>query len=443
MIAHRSPAGRILFALCLAASIGAARAHEFKLDAVMNVFVKEAPGGVELLVRAPLYLFKNVRFPVKNIELDVPDSGAALGRALAALEHDLVLTADGRPLAPRDGRATLSLPSDQSFDRYDDAVRHVAQPIASDTQIYIDQGYVDAHVSYEGVAPGAVLALRTRAAPELGDYLRMVVRYAPLHGAERTLLITSRSGTVALNPSWIQAASGFVALGVGHILTGFDHLLFLLCLVIPLRGWRSIVAIVTTFTLAHSFTLVGSAFGLAPTGAWFPPFVETMIAASIVYMALENIMGVALLRRVVITALFGLVHGFGFSYGLQENLQLAGTHLLAALFAFNVGIEAGQLCVLAVMLPLLALVRRYVLRGRVGMIVLSALVAQTAWQWMTERGEALMKVRWPRPDAADVAHVVLWLAAFVLAALALRRAARGRWSAVTPAAAAAQPSAAD
>ncbi|HEY1329751.1 MAG TPA: HupE/UreJ family protein [Casimicrobiaceae bacterium] len=426
---------RLLLALCLAVPIGAARGHEFKLDAVMNVFVKEEPGRLELLVRAPLYLFKNVRFPVKNIEVDVPNAGTALERALAAIEHDLVLSEDGRRLAPESGHATLSLPSDKSFDRYDDAVRHVAQPIASDTQIYVDQGYVDAHVTYARTAPGSVVALRTRAAPELGDYLKMVVRYAPLEGDERTLLVTSQSGTVALNPTWLEAASGFIGLGMGHILTGFDHLLFLLCLVIPLRGWRPILAIVTTFTLAHSFTLIGSAFGLAPTGAWFPPFVETMIAASIVYMALENIMGVALRRRVVITALFGLVHGFGFSYGLQENLQLAGTHLLAALFAFNVGIEIGQLCVLAIMLPLLALVRRYVLRGRVGMIVLSALVAQTAWQWMTERGEALMKVRWPRPDMTDFAHAAVWAACFVLAVVALRGVTRRLSSTRGPAAA--------
>src|SRR5207249_2517900 len=122
--------------------------------------------------------------------------------------------------------------------------------------------------------------------------------------------------------------------GIEHILTGFVHLLFLLCLIIPLRGWRQVLAIVTTFTVAHSFTLIGSGFHLAPGGAWFPPFVEMTIAASIVYMALENIMGIDFARRMLITGIFGLVHGFGFSYGLQENLQFAGTHLLVSLFAF-------------------------------------------------------------------------------------------------------------
>ena len=232
--------------------------------------------------------------------------------------------------------------------------------------------------------------------------------------------MTASSGTVALNPTWWRATTGFVGLGMEHILTGIDHMLFLLCLIIPLRDWRQVLAIVTTFTVAHSFTLIGSAFHLVPAGSWFPPFVETTIAASIVYMALENIMGIDFARRMLVTGLFGLVHGFGFSYGLQENLQFAGTHLLVSLFAFNIGIELGQLLVLAVMLPALLVVRRYVLPGKVGMIILSALVAQTGWQWMMERGGALLNVPWPRPSVAGLATLALWIAGILLAAGGLR-----------------------
>src|SRR3989454_3697717 len=240
------------------------------------------------------------------------------------------------------------------------------------------------------------------------------------------MVITSRSGTVALNPTWYQAALGFIMLGIGHILSGIDHLLFLLCLVIPLRGLRQVLPIITAFTVAHSITLLGSAYDLAPAGAWFPPFVETVIAASIVYMALENIVGPNLGRRWLVTGLFGLVHGFGFSYGLKENFQFAGRHLLVSLFSFNVGIEIGQILVLAVVLPALALLLRHVLVGRVGTIILSALAAHTGRHLMGERAHVLWKVQWPALDAGGLTVPARWVAGILLAIAAVRLGARWR-----------------
>jgi hypothetical protein len=409
-----------------------ARAHEFKLDAVINAFVTTEPGEAHLVVRVPVYLFKSAKFPNNGTQIEIAQSGPALERALAAFQEDVVLFEDGRRLTASKASGRLSLPSDKSFDSYKDALRHVAEPVAPDTQIYIDQGYVDAHIIYPLQSQNPELSIRSTAAPEFGDALKVTVRYKPLDGGDRTLVMTSRSGTVALNPTWWRAASGFVGMGMEHILTGFDHLLFLLALIIPLRGWRQILAIVTTFTVAHSFTLIGSAFHLAPGGAWFPPFVEMTIAASIVYMALENIMGVEFARRMLITGMFGLVHGFGFSYGLQENLQFAGTHLLVSLFAFNIGIEMGQLLVLAFMLSALLVVRRYVFPGPVGMTILSALVALTGWQWMTERGTALLNAPWPRPTLAGLATLAFWIAGIVLAAGCLRLIARRLAAATIP-----------
>ena len=433
----------LLMAPCVALFGAPARGHEFKLDAVITAFVTIEPGVAHLVVRAPLYLFQSARFPVKKVEIDVPQSGPAIDRALAGLQHDIVLFADGRSLAAAKATGRLSLPSDRSFQDYESALRHVAEPVAADTQIYVDQGYVDADIAYPLPAPNPEMSLRSTAGPEFGDALKVTVRYTPQDGEARALILTSGSGIVALNPTAWHAASGFVALGIEHILTGFDHILFLLCLIVPLRGWRPILAIVTTFTVAHSFTLIGSAFHLAPEGAWFPPFVETAIAASIVYMALENIMGIDIARRLFIAGMFGLVHGFGFSYGLQENLQFAGTHLLVSLFAFNVGIELGQIAVLAIMLPALLLVRRYVLPGKVGMIILSALVALTAWQWMLDRGQALLSAPWPRPTVAGFATLAVWIAGIAFAAGGLRMVATRLQRATAHATTGAHPGIAD
>jgi len=410
---------RVLGLVCTVAawalSIGAI-AHEFKLDAVMTSFVKVEPDQADLVIRAPLYLFKQAKFPIRNAQIDVADSGPALERAIDGIKHDIVLFEDGQPLSASSASARLSLPSDRSFASYEAAAEHVAEPNAPDTQIYVDQGYVDAHLVYPIRSAKSVFAIRTTAAREMGTYLKMTVRYLPPGEDGRAIMLTNESGIVSLNPSWYGAAAAFVGFGIEHILTGTDHLLFLLSLIIPLLGWRQILAIVTTFTVAHSFTLLGSAVGLGPAGAWFPPFVEAAIAASIVYVALENIVNVDLARRVLVTGLFGLVHGFGFSYGLQENLQFAGTHLLASLLAFNVGIEIGQLMVLAVMLPALALVRRHVLPGRIGMIILSAIVAHIGWHWMTGRWDALANVGWPQPSAAGLLTLALWAGGLLLAA---------------------------
>ena len=403
-------------ALCAACWAGAAQAHEFKLDAVINAFVEIRPGEARLVVRAPLYLFKQARFPVANAQIDLDQAAPALERALAAIQRDISLQENGRALVASSASARLSLPSDRSFESYEQALHHVAEPLEPGTGIYVDQGYVDARISYPIGAADSEFSIRTTAAPELGEYLKLALRYRPPAGEPRAMVITSQSGTVALNPTWWRAASTFTGLGITHILGGYDHLLFLLCLVIPLRGWRQILSVVTVFTVAHSITLLGSALGVAPSGAWFPPFVETAIAASIVYMALENVIGVELDRRVMVTGLFGMVHGFGFSYGLSENFQFAGTHLLTSLFAFNVGIELGQLAAIAVMLPVLALLRRNLLRGRAGLIVLSALVVHTGWHWMTDRAEALWRTPWPQPGYADVAVLGLWIGLVLLAA---------------------------
>ncbi len=273
-------------------------AHEFKLDAVVNAFVKIEPGKAQLVIRAPLFLFKQVKFPVTGAEIDVDKSAPAIERALSAIRQDITLFEDGQPLVASHATGRLSLPSDRSFASYEQATSHVSEPLERGTSIYIDQGYVDARITYSISSPSAVFAIRTTAGPEFGDALKLALRYMPLDEDSRAMVITSLSGTVALNPTWTHAAAGFIGLGIGHILTGFDHLLFLLCLVIPLRGWRQILSVITVFTFAHSFTLLGSAFDLAPSGRWFPPFVEMAIAASIVYMALENIMGVNLERRV-------------------------------------------------------------------------------------------------------------------------------------------------
>jgi hypothetical protein len=221
---------------------------------------------------------------------------------------------------------------------------------------------------------------------------------------------------VRLDPRWHQAALRFVKAGFLHILDGTDHLLFLFCLVIPFRRFRPLVMVITAFTVAHSITLIASAYNLGPDALWFPPLIETLIAVSIVYMALENIVGISVQRRWMIALAFGLVHGFGFSFALRQTLQFAGSHLLMSLLSFNIGVELGQLLVLALLIPMLQLLFRFVVAERIGTIILSALVAHTGWHWMIERWERLRQFGWPAMDATLLVTAMRWLMVILIVA---------------------------
>jgi len=153
----------------------------------------------------------------------------------------------------------------------------------------------------------------------------------------------------------VHTSGSFVLLGVEHILTGYDHLLFLLGLLLRGGSWLSLAKIVTAFTLAHSVTLALAALDIVVLP---DRLVEAVIALSIAFVAAENIFWRPVVsRRWVISFCFGLVHGFGFSSALRE-LGLPRHNLIAALFGFNLGVELGQGLVVAAALPLLALVRR-------------------------------------------------------------------------------------
>jgi HupE / UreJ protein len=147
----------------------------------------------------------------------------------------------------------------------------------------------------------------------------------------------------------------FVLLGIGHILTGWDHLLFLLGLLLCGGGWLALAKIVTAFTLAHSITLALAVLDIVVLP---DRLVEAVIALSIAFVAAENLFSKPVVaRRWLVSFCFGLVHGFGFSSALRE-LGLASSGLLVSLFGFNAGVEIGQGLVVAVALPALMLLRR-------------------------------------------------------------------------------------
>src|SRR5216684_8538613 len=422
----RCPIVAIAATLACAVALSAA-AHDIPADVKINAFVKAAGKQLELLMRVPLAAMIEADIPTSGPGyLDLSGAGEALHNAAELhLIDNITVYENGAPLPPpRILYARVSLASDRSFTSYERARAHVeSPPLSNDLELYWDQQLLDVLLEYPIQSDHSEFAIRLRV-DRLGQKVSTALRFLPPGGATRAFELQGDPGLVLLDPRWHQAALSFVASGFWHILDGTDHLLFLCCLVIPFRRLRPLVIIVTSFTVGHSISLIAAAFGFVPDALWFPPLIETLIAITIVYMALENIVGAAmgklagtLSRRWIIAFAFGLVHGFGFSFALRESLQFAGDHLITALAGFNIGVEIGQIAVLLVLIPALGLLFRFVVPEWLGIIILSALVAHTGWHWMLERGEQLAKFPFPKLDAAFLASAMRGLMAILVLAV--------------------------
>lgn len=420
---------RPLAALALASALILAlpdrpAAHEVPASVTVHAFVIPAGDRMRLLVRVPLESMRDIEIPLRGPGyLDLGRVAPLLHEAatiwvagyVTLLENGLRLEA-GTVTATR-----ISLPADPAFGNHESALAHfAAPPLDHAIDLPWEQALVDIMIELPIASPTSDFAIDPALA-HLGVRTLTVLRFAPPESAERVYTYTGDPGVVRLDPRWHHAALHFVKLGFAHILGGLDHLLFVLCLVIPFRRFRPLLVVVTSFTVAHSITLIASALGLAPGALWFPPLVETLIALSIVYMAFENIVGAKLERRWIFAFAFGLVHGFGFSFLLRDSLQFAGSHLVTSLIAFNVGVELGQVVVLLVAIPALTLLFKYVVAERIGTILLSALVAHSAWHWMTTRGSEMMQyeLSWPALDAAFAAAAIRLLMLALIAGAAL------------------------
>lgn len=421
----RLPRVLVICAAALAASLlvcrGAA-AHDIPIDVTVQMIAKPAGQHLNLLVRVPLKAMRDVEFPERGPGyLDLDRLSPSLGEAANLwIANQIEVYEDGARLpSARVVQTRVSLESDRSFTSYDEALAHVTgAPLPAATQLYWDQAMLDVLFEYPIHSDQARFSIHPGLS-RLGEHVVIVLRFQPPGGAVRAFEFIGDPGLVHLDPSWHQAALRFVELGFFHILGGTDHLLFLFCLVIPFRKFRALIPVVTAFTVAHSITLIASAYNLAPNMLWFPPLIETLIAISILYMALENIVGVtSVQRRWMVAFGFGLVHGFGFSFALRQTLQFAGSHMLASLLSFNIGVELGQILMLALFIPALDLLFRYVVAERMGTIILSALVAHTAWHWMIDRATVLSEYRfqWPAVNLVLLALAMRWMMVLVILA---------------------------
>jgi hydrogenase/urease accessory protein HupE len=289
-------------------------------------------GTVRLLAHDPGLSLLDVRIEPQQIVavLSLAGGDAALvggPGAFSKLTHDaLQLSLDGRSIAP----STTSIWSDES-------------------------GGLHGRMIYDRPS-GSRLVLRSAIMSRLARGHRELLT---IHGPDGAVLLErmldAASEDVATDISAVGDATSstavrFLLLGVEHILTGYDHLLFLAGVLVVLRGWRDVVQTITAFTVAHSITLA-----LATTGLVLVPgrIVEPLIAASIVYVGIENLVRGVQGSRWRLTFGFGLVHGLGFATVLRDlGIGTNGSGAIALpLASFNAGVEIGQMAVAVVLVP--------------------------------------------------------------------------------------------
>ncbi len=200
---------------------------------------------------------------------------------------------------------------------------------------------------------------------------------------------------VGTPPTLAQTLGNFVMLGIRHVASGIDHVLFVISLLVAAAlatrarsfgsALRAVAGVVTGFTLGHSVTLIGAGLGLFRLD---PRFTESVIALSIVYVGVENVIKKEIRGRALTAAVFGLVHGFGFASVLAD-IELPRRGTVAALVSFNVGVEIAQLAIVVLAFPLLSFASRRPWYRRAVMVPISVAVAIVASIWFVKRAAGL------------------------------------------------------
>jgi hypothetical protein len=415
----RTPGARMLGIALLVVSIQAlVRAHDVPDEIVIQTFLKPTPSELQVILRVPLLAMTDTNLPKDGTGyLAMPYLDPALKDAANQIASGIVFLENDERLSQFEmASARISLPSDKSFDSYDGAVSHVrGAKLPDSTQLYYNQGYLDLELNYPIHSPNADFGIQMLIGKGVANRMVTLVTFVRPDGASRSFRLLDQTGVVRLDPSWTQASWVFLTTGFFSFLDGLDHLLFVTVLVLPYRRVRDFVVAIAAFAVAHTLTLTLASVGFMPSGIWFSTLIGALIAFSIVYVAIEDAIGVNLRRRWMVAAGFGLVHGLGFAFAFRDALQYAGGHQIAALLWFNTGLELGLLIMLSIAVPVFALLFTEVLSERTGVVVVSVLAGHAAWHWMTDRFATLQLMSWPALDLALAATIVRWLLMLTIA----------------------------
>jgi hypothetical protein len=395
-------------------------AHDVPADTTVRMFVKPEGFDLHILARVQMASINDVDWPMLKPSgyLDLPRLDPFLTDAGTMWISDYMdVYENGRKLGqPVVSSVRLVPEGDQSFNTtYDAAVAHMhGDRIPSDTTLFPLQGFVDVMFDYKINSPVSSFAINPRF-DRLGLRVTTDLQFTRANGAVRSFEYVGLPGLLRLDPSTAEATSRFLQLGFFHVLGDADTLLFLLALVIPLRRMR-LFPTLAIFVVAASITFFAAArFQMAPDEFWFNPLVALVLAVSIFYTSIENILGAKTERRWIVALVFGLAFGFSFATAIKPTLQFAGSHPSISILAFDTGVAASVVVVAGLMTAAVALLFTWVAEERIGTIVLSAIVAHSAWHTMTSRYADFSRypIHWPGFDLMLLASLLRWMMAAV------------------------------
>jgi hypothetical protein len=368
---------------CLCVLPGPAAAH-FNLNSNIRIFhIEHLDGGLRVYLRLPTpYVLAGLLGPEDADGIPAPAPYSSNRMEGSQLQHILDLEAfakdpiglgrlvaaghklsvDGAAVVPTVEAVRLYPAAGQPrFASIEEARAAFENPLFPPEieDLYIGDTVLDVLLSYDTGGQVSDLKLSNSLNPGLAGQeatANLIIDHAP-GGSKVFRAFGLMADPVTIRRSALAAAWTFIKEGIGHILEGADHVLFVVCLALGATTIAGLLWRVTGFTIGHSISLAAGFFGFVPSGAWFISAVEIGIALSIIYAAV-----IALTRRegvstFVVTSLIGLLHGFGFSFVLGKILSTTGADVWQSLLAFNVGVEIGQVAIILLVWPLFILTR--------------------------------------------------------------------------------------
>jgi xanthosine utilization system XapX-like protein len=391
----------------------------------VKVFAHVENSGLDLVVRVPLAAVKDIQFPVRGeagyLDLDALPSilpGAAdqwIAGGFEVFDHD-------EPVSrPEVDQPRISLISDQSFDSYQSALDHLAgPPVPAGENLFLDQAWFDMRLRYRLASNQPAVAIDPKVAA-WGVRVSTVLNIVDAAGQVRTVVFESNPGTIYLAPQWTDAGRQFMDRGSRFVRSTAPLLLFLFCLVLPFRRYRPATPPVVAFVATLLVGLLASMMGLRSDAVWFQPLLAVLEVVAILLAAFANIADQVTPRgRTLFACCAGLIFGLSSAPTLEAALQFGGSHPAVSVLAFSTGAVVTLMASAAFVVPVMSYLFSRARTERIERVIVSALAADTAWGWLTDRWGQLAKIPFAVVFETGAAALVLRvLAGLVLLAGAL------------------------